>query len=395
MEKVRLEDIGAFYTGLSGKSKEDFSDGNALFVTYRNIYNNPVLNPNISDIVVVGKNEKQNEVLLGDILFTGSSETPEDAGMSSVVLHKPKEKMYLNSFCFGFRINDFNEVIPSYLGHLLRSPSIRAAISRTAFGVTRFNINKKKFAEIEIPLPPLAIQQEIVSVLDSFTSLIEKMKEEVALRKKQMEYYRDKLLSFKQGEYEWRTLDELFTIKNGINKEKKDFGKGTPIINYVDVYKKRGLHKEDIKGLVNSNESELMRYKCKKGDVFFTRTSETKEEVGFPAVLMDDIENCVFSGFVLKATPITNLLDIQYCKYCFFTYEFRKEVIKRATLTTRALTNAASLSKISIPVPPLDQQHRIASTLDLFETYITKMERLIELRQKQYEYYRDKLLTFE
>ena len=395
MRRVRLKEIGTFYSGLSGKSKSDFSEGNALLVTYRNIFNNPVLNPAIKDTVVVGKDEKQNEVLWGDILITGSSETPADAGMSSVVLFNPQEKMYLNSFCFGFRLNDMNEALPSYIGHLLRSTSIRAAISKTAFGVTRFNVNRMRFADIEIPLPPLNIQKEIVSILDSFTSLIDKMKQEAEMRKKQMDYYREKLFSFGKEECEWRTLNELFTFKNGINKEKSDFGRGTPIINYVDVYRKRGLVKEDIKGLVNSNASEQSRYKCKKGDVFFTRPSETKEEVGFPAVLLEDIENCVFSGFVLKATPTTDLLDTHYCKYCFFTYQFRKEVIKSATYTTRALTNGTSLSKISIPVPSLEKQHQIASILDTFETYISKLEQMIELRQKQYEYYREKLLTFE
>ena len=251
------------------------------------------------------------------------------------------------------------------------------------------------YSKFDIPLPPLNIQKEIVSILDSFTSLIDKMKQEAEMRKKQMDYYREKLFSFGKEECEWRTLNELFTFKNGINKEKNDFGRGAPIINYVDVYRKRGLVKEDIKGLVNSNASEQSRYKCKKGDVFFTRTSETKEEVGFPAVLLEDIENCVFSGFVLKATPTTDLLDTHYCKYCFFTYQFRKEVIKSATYTTRALTNGTSLSKISIPVPSLEKQRQIASILDTFETYISKLEKMIELRQKQYEYYREKLLTFE
>lgn len=395
MRRVRLKEIGTFYSGLSGKSKSDFSEGNALLVTYRNIFNNPVLNPAIKDTVVVGKDEKQNEVLWGDILITGSSETPADAGMSSVVLFTPHEKMYLNSFCFGFRLNDMNEVLPSYIGHLLRSTSIRTAISKTAFGVTRFNVNRMRFADIEIPLPPLNIQKEIVSILDSFTSLIDKMKQEAEMRKKQMDYYREKLFSFGKEECEWRTLNELFSFKNGINKEKSDFGRGTPIINYVDVYRKRGLVKEDIKGLVNSNTLEQSRYKCKRGDVFFTRTSETKQEVGFPSVLLEDIENCVFSGFVLKATPTTDLLDNHYCKYCFFTYKFRKEVIKSATYTTRALTNGTSLSKISIPVPSLEKQRQIASILDSFETYISKLEKMIELRQKQYEYYREKLLTFE
>lgn len=212
MRKVRLKDIGTFYSGLSGKSKKDFSDGNALLATYRNIFNNPVLNLDIKDTVVIGNGEKQNEVMYGDILFTGSSETPEEAGMSSVVMSEPKEKIYLNSFCFGFRLNNIIEVLPSYMGHLLRSESVRKAISKTAFGVTRFNVNKTFLSEIEIPIPPLTIQREIVSVLDSFTTLIDKMKQEVVLRKKQMEYYREKLLSFDE-EIRKLSFGKDFTLK--------------------------------------------------------------------------------------------------------------------------------------------------------------------------------------
>lgn len=387
MEKVRLEDIGTFYTGLSGKSKEDFSDGNALFVTYRNIYNNPVLNPNINDTVVVGKNEKQNEVLRGDILFTGSSETPEDAGMSSVVLHKPKEKMYLNSFCFGFRINDFNEVIPSYLGHLLRSPSIRAAISRTAFGVTRFNINKKKFAEIEIPIPPLAVQQEIVSVLDSFTSLIEKMKEEVALRKKQMEYYREKLLAFddiKGHSVKWMKLcDGCLYSKDRIDAS------DLPENSYIGV---ENLLK-DKQGRTESTVVPLGSViKYEKNDILIGNIRPNLRKI-WKADSMGGTNGDVLCIRIKKGT--TKELSSDYLFHILASENFFEYDVKYSKGGKMPRGDKTTIMKYLIPVPPLDQQHRIASTLDLFEAYITKMERLIELRQKQYEYYRDKLLTFE
>lgn len=192
----KLKDIGIFYTGLSGKSKEDFSNGNALFVTYSNIFNNPSLDVNVKDTVVVNEGEQQNEVKYGDILFTGSSETPDEAGMSSVVLEEPKEKMYLNSFCFGLRLNDTTEVLPAYMRYVLRSNKVREAISMTAFGVTRFNINKKKFAEIAIPIPPVNIQEKVVSILDSFTKLKSLLLQQSELRNKQYQYYSEQLLTF-------------------------------------------------------------------------------------------------------------------------------------------------------------------------------------------------------
>lgn len=259
---------------------------------------------------------------------------------------------------------------------------------------TPYSMPIETLKNVSIPLPPLSIQEEIVSVLDKFSELIEKTDEEIALRQKQYEYYREKLLTFEDGEVEWKKISDLFEFKNGLNKEKSAFGHGTPIINYTDVYHKRGLRKDDIKGLVELSKNEISRYKCQKGDVFFTRTSETKEEVGFPSVLLEDLDNCTFSGFVLRAHPLTKLLLPEYCKYCFFNYYFRCQVIKSATLTTRALTNGKSLGKITIPVPHLSRQQSIVATLDKFEALISKLKEERELRQKQYEYYREKLLTF-
>ena len=105
VEWKSLGELGNFYGGLSGKSKEDFKDGNAKFITYLNIGNNPALCLDIEETVKIGPNEKQNTVQYGDVLFTGSSETPDECAMSSVVTEQPTEKLYLNSFCFGFRFN--------------------------------------------------------------------------------------------------------------------------------------------------------------------------------------------------------------------------------------------------------------------------------------------------
>lgn len=249
--------------------------------------------------------------------------------------------------------------------------------------------------EIEIPLPPLAIQKKIVEILDTFTGMIDNLQKELKQRQKQFEYYKEKWLTFEEGKATVMKVGDLFDFKNGLNKEKSAFGQGTSIVNYTDVYKHRGLKKIDLAGLVTLSDKEIERYRCLKGDVFFTRTSETKEEVGFPSVLLEDIENCTFSGFVLRARPKTSKLLPEYCKYCFFTYSFRKEVIKSATLTTRALTNGGSLSKIKISIPSLEKQQEIVDKLDTFEALISNIKQEIELRQKQYEYYREKLLTFE
>ena len=390
MRRVRLKEIGTFYSGLSGKSKSDFSEGNALLVTYRNIFNNPVLNPAIKDTVVVGKDEKQNEVLWGDILITGSSETPADAGMSSVVLFNPQEKMYLNSFCFGFRLNDMNEALPSYIGHLLRSTSIRAAISKTAFGVTRFNVNRMRFADIEIPLPPLNIQKEIVSILDSFTSLIGKMKQEVEMRKKQMEYYREKLMA-PQTNWKIKTLGEIGTFTRGNGLQKSDFRvKGFPCVHYGQIhtyyntciYKTKSFCEEDLAKKLQ---------KASYGDLLIATTSEDVKACCKAAVWFG-AGDVAYSG---DSFCYSHDQDPKYMAYLFQTEMFAKQKQKAATGAKVIRVSGESMASFSFAFPPLVQQRQIASILDTFESYISKLEKIIELRQKQYEYYREKLLTFE
>ena len=150
----------------------------------------------VADRVRVSENERQNTVQYGDVLFTGSSETPDECGMSSVLTTHPDQKLYLNSFCFGYRFNDPNMFLPGFTKYLFRSTELRDKISRTASGVTRFNVTKKRMADVTIPVPPVEVQREIVRVLDNFTELTAELTAELAARKKQYEYYRDTLLTF-------------------------------------------------------------------------------------------------------------------------------------------------------------------------------------------------------
>ncbi|KOS32728.1 restriction endonuclease subunit S [Helicobacter pylori] len=201
VEFRKLGDIGEFYGGLVGKSKKSFSQGNKFYVPYVNVFNNPQLDLNALESVQIGDKEKQNTIQLGDVLFTGSSENLEDCAMSCVVTQKIEKDIYLNSFCFGFRFFDKNLFNPSFLKHFLRDYNFRKNISKVANGVTRFNVSKQLLSQITIPIPPLEIQQEIVKILDQFsiltTDLLAGIPAEIKARKKQYEYYREKLLTFK------------------------------------------------------------------------------------------------------------------------------------------------------------------------------------------------------
>ncbi len=196
----KLSDLGVFYGGLTGKNKNDFTNGNAKFVTYMNVYSNIAIDTDINDMVRIVAGEKQNKIEYGDVVFTGSSETPDECGMSSVMTTQTKDELYLNSFCFGFRLNDRTLLLPDFLKFLFRSEDVRKQIVKTASGVTRFNVSKKRFGEVTIPIPSMEEQQRIVAILDKLETLVNDISEglpaEIAARRQQYEYYRNKLLSF-------------------------------------------------------------------------------------------------------------------------------------------------------------------------------------------------------
>lgn len=162
-KKITLGNLGHTYSGLTGKTKDDFGFGNR-YIPYKNIFTNSAIDTNSFDLVNISPNENQSKVKFGDIFFTISSETPEEVGMSSVLL-KEVTNVYLNSFCFGLRLFNFDTLIPEYARFLLRSNPMRKAISALAQGATRYNISKKKLMQLEVLLPPVLEQQKISKIL--------------------------------------------------------------------------------------------------------------------------------------------------------------------------------------------------------------------------------------
>ena len=195
-----LGEVAEFYNGLTGKNTHDFEIGNARYVPYKNIFDNIEINESQLECVTVGVNEKQNNIQYGDVLFTGSSETPEEVGMSCAVTKHFAEPIYLNSFSFGIRFHKYIQIAPAFAKYIFRCTFVRKQIIKTANGVTRFNVSKVKFKRISIPIPPLEVQEEIVRILDRFdvltNSISEGLPREIELRRKQYEYYRERLLSF-------------------------------------------------------------------------------------------------------------------------------------------------------------------------------------------------------
>lgn len=177
-ETISLGELGETYGGLTGKSKEDFGSG-APYITYMMVFGNSAIDMTKVDLVTIGSKEAQYRVKKGDIFFTTSSETPDEVGMSSVLLEDPGE-CYLNSFCFGYRLHKTASLIPEFARYLLRGQTFRRDIRKLAQGATRYNLSKRELMKLQIKLPPADEQQEIAKVLDNATDAVEGLKQQLA-----------------------------------------------------------------------------------------------------------------------------------------------------------------------------------------------------------------------
>ncbi len=162
---------GEFLSSLTGKSAQHFGVGSAKYITYMNVFANTFVDIESLGAVDVGKDESQNAVEVGDVLFTVSSETPEEVGMSSVVLRDIAD-CYVNSFCAIFRFAEAKRPNLHFLGYLLRQPSVRMYFAKKAQGSTRFNLSKSAFRSLPIAVPPLDEQQKIADCLSALDELI-------------------------------------------------------------------------------------------------------------------------------------------------------------------------------------------------------------------------------
>jgi type I restriction enzyme S subunit len=167
-----MRSLGSTYGGLSGKTADDFGAGSALFIPFTNVMKNVAVDLAQLEPVSIKFGENQNQVFAGDVLFNGSSETPEEVGLATVV-PVGTQTLYLNSFCFGFRLNLDVPTSGLYLAYFFRSQLGRAIVYSLAQGSTRYNISKVALLNQSLRLPSLREQLDIAAVLTDMDTEIE------------------------------------------------------------------------------------------------------------------------------------------------------------------------------------------------------------------------------
>lgn len=290
-----------------------------------------------------------------------------------------------------------NWLLPRYIFHYLSSQTINSKSS----SVPNMNASDVKKLGIPIPCPnnpekSLAIQSEIVRILDKFTALTAELTTELTARKKQYNYYRDQLLNFAEGEVEHLPMGDksIGEFIRGANIQKKDFEQtGVGCIHYGQIYTYYGAYTEATKTFISVSLAKKCR-KAQTGNLVIATTSENDEDVCKAVAWLGDHDIAV-SG---DACIYKHNLNPKYVSYFFQTEQFQSQKKQYITGTKVRRVNADNLAKMLIPVPSPEEQARIVKILDKFDILTNSISeglpREIELRQKQYEYYRDLLFNF-
>ena len=348
-EQRKLGEMGQTYTGLSGKTKDDFGHGQARFVTYMNVFSNPISNPEMTEPIEI--DPKQNEVEVGDVFFTTSSETPEEVGMSSILLEK-RGKTYLNSFCFGFRPSE--KIDSYYLAYMLRSESTRAKIILLAQGISRYNISKNKVMEIAVSLPSLDEQKMIGQYFSQLDNLITLHQRKCANLCSPSQVVFSLLFATSTFSWEQRKVqdvaDRFDNLRIPVAANLRVHGT-TPYYgaNGIQDYVEGFTHDGEFVLVAEDGANDLKNYpvKCVNGRIWVNNHAHILQGKA-------GIADNSFLAFAISQSDIESLL----------------------VGGGRAKLNAETLMSIEFRLPCLQEQYRIGE-------YLTQLDHLITLHQRK------------
>ena len=349
----------------------------------------------------------------------GVVQVKEDADLQQFrTVHKKDFVISLRSFQGGFEYSQYegvcspayqvfyntNPICHNYYRLLFKSDGFIQKMNSMTVGIREGkNIQYSDFANSLIPVPPINQQQRIADYLDRKCSkidaiiarqqeVIEKLKayklavitEAVTKGLNPVVPMKDSGIDFIGSIPEaWRIcrLRNIGTLQNGISKGGEFFGHGFPFVSYGDVYRNFSLPVQ-VAGLIDSSDEERRNYSVESGDIFFTRTSETIEEVGFSSVCEETIPDATFAGFLIRVRPFTDDLVPKFAKYYFRSNHHRYYLVKQMNLVTRASLGQDLLKSMPVLVPPKDEQISIAAYLDkkcgAIESSIEYKQRVIE-----------------
>jgi type I restriction enzyme, S subunit len=392
VEWKTLEEVANFANG-KGHEKDIIEDGKYVVVNSKFIS---------TDGRVAKFSNIQICPLFKDDILLVMSDLPNGKALSKTFIVDADDRYTLNQRIGGITVKNQEEILPKFLHCFLnRTPQLLKYDN----GVDQTNLRKDQILGVKIPIPcpdnpekSLAIQAEIVRILDTFTALtaelIAELTAELIDHKKQYNYYRDRLLTFEKSEVEWKKLGEVATLitKGTTPKVFTDSG-----INFVKLESFDNGRIDPAKFMfisIEAHSKELKRSILQSNDILFAIAGAT---IGKCSV----VEQSILPANTNQALAIVRLgegINVKFVFYCMQTAAMKDYIAKYNKASAQPNLNLQQISDFRIPFPPLPEQNRIVSLLDKFDTLTTSISeglpREITLRQKQYEYYRDLLLTF-
>lgn len=345
---------------------------NILNTTEKNISENGLKNSSAKWI-------RKNSVLLAmtgaTVARSGVNSIPLTANQSVCALETNEEKI---NYKFLYYILSLNYDIIRSLGQ----------------GVLT-SLNLQIVKSIQIPVPPLTVQQEIVSILDKFTTLEAELESELEVRRAQYKHYRDQLLCFEGKEVEWRLMGEVGEFIRGRRFVKDDIiSEGVPCIHYGELYTHYNIWAKEAKSFLNADLAAKLRF-ARKNDVVIVSAGETIEDIGNGVAWLGDSDVVIHDA----CFAYRHSMNPKFVSYFLQTNLFRSQIKKYISSGKISSINSPGLSKAKIPIPPMEEQERIVKILDKFNALVNDISvgipAEIKARRKQYEYYRGKLLDFK
>lgn len=382
-EKKVVGDMGTTYSGLSGKTREDFGQGDASYVTFLNVLTNAQIDTSILEPVNVAKSEHQNLVKKGDLLFNTSSETPDEVGLCAV-MDEDVENVYLNSFCFGFRVTDSN-IDPKCVAYLMRSPIGRKLMSILGQGATRYNLSKNNFCKSDILLPSDKDEQESIaeyfrnldSLIQSTNKKIESLKQVKAASLQSMfpqEGETTPRVRFKGfvGDWEKKCLGDLY--ERSIVKNDLSFGTDK-IISVANMYY--------IKPIKHIDDDYLKSYNVMRlGDIAFE--GNKSKHFAHGRFVENTIGDGIVSHVFIVLKPINEQYDLNFWKYYINNEGIMGDILVRSTKSSTMMTDLVvdDFLKESLLVPSYEEQQQIGNFLSSLDSQIALLSQQLEKLQQ-------------
>lgn len=374
-----LNSITEQFSGMTGVSNKWAESGNCQFIDYNNVYKHLSVDITALKYATV-KSLNQNVLKQGDILFTSASETPDECALAAVIEDEITEGIFLDDHLFGLRLlKEYeNAISPSFLKYAFHSEQFRTQVRKVVRGVTRNYVSKTDFMRLEIPIPPLPVQEEIVRVLDNFTELQTELQAELQKRLQQYNYYKEEILTHfspEQNAKEYK-LGDICELGTGSHNTQDGLKEGSY------PFYTRGI---DVLYLNSYDFDE-------------TAIITAGDGAGVGKVFHYVKGKYALHQRAYRIVPIQSKVLARYLYYYLET-EFYAYIMKSSVSSSVTSIRKPMLLDFPVLLPSLAEQQRIVDILDRFDSLTNDLTAglpaEIEKRRQQYEFYRDKLLTFK